>query len=232
MLALIGSGRALAQTTYVPQHRQWEVSGFAGRSFGESFEFPTSVSGDDQDPRRTVGMRYGSGYLFGLRINENLGDFWAADLEYTFANQPLHFTNLSPTVQNLSLSHYSHYLAYNVSFLLLPRTKRLRPYVDAGIGAALFYIAGHAKKEALDQGIALRDSWEFLFNWGGGFRYLVVDTFAVGFDVKNRLSPVPSYGLPPSARIVDGQYLPGLARNGVMHNTQVAISLTFQWDDD
>jgi uncharacterized membrane protein YkvA (DUF1232 family) len=60
----------------------------------------------------------------------------------------LRFTNLSPTVQSLSLGHYVHHLSYDGSFLFLPPEKRFRPYVKAGVGAALFYISGHSKEEA------------------------------------------------------------------------------------
>jgi opacity protein-like surface antigen len=191
----------------------------------------SGASGDDQQSLRTVGMRYESGYVFGLRISQNVRDYWGADIEYSFANQPLRFTNVSPDIQELSLSHYLHHFSYNVSFLPLPRVKRFRPYGDAGIGAALYYVPGHAKQQALEAGLALRDSWEFLFNWGGGLKYLVIDKFAVTFDAKNRLSRVPSYGIPPSARVVDGQYRPGMARHGAVQHWQASIGLTYQWDD-
>jgi opacity protein-like surface antigen len=230
-LVLLCSNSGFAQVRYSPEHREWEVYGFVGRGSGDNLQFPTAVSGTGQETLRTVGMDYDSGYVFGLRINQNLGDFWGADLEYSFANQPVRFTNLSPGIQSLSLSHYLHHLSYNVSFLPLPLTKRFRPYAGAGIGGALFYIPGHAKHEALEHGVALRDSWEFLFNSGGGFKYLVMDSFALSFDVKNRLSRVPSYGLPPSARVVDGQYQPGMARHGVTYTWQASVSLSFQWND-
>jgi opacity protein-like surface antigen len=230
--ALLCSTPAFAQILQTPEHRDWEFSGFVGRSFGDEFQFDTPVSGDAQQPSRTVGMRYGPGYLLGLRIRENINNLWSADLEYSFANQPLRFTNLSPDIQTLALSHYLHHLSYNVSFMPLPRTKRLRPYASAGIGAALFYVPGHAKNKALDQGLALRDSWEFLFNWGGGLSYLAIGQMALGFDVKHRLSRVPSYGIPPSARVVDGQYQAGLARHGIVQNWQINFSVAYQWDDD
>jgi hypothetical protein len=178
-------------------------------------------------------MRYDSGYVFGMRINQNLGDYWGAAIEYSFANQPLRFTNLSPAIQDLSLSHYLHHFSYNVAFLPLPRTKRLRPYGDAGIGAALYYVPGHAKHQALEAGVALRDSWEFLFNWGGGLHYLVIDKFGLTFDARHRLSRAPSYGIPSSARVVDGVYLPGMARarHGILQHWQASFGLTYQWDE-
>src|SRR5689334_8933774 len=79
--------------------------GFLGGAslVGGDFHFPTAVSGSEQGAYRTVGVHYASGYQIGARVAETLGDFWAADLEYSFANQPFRFTNLSPNIQSLSL---------------------------------------------------------------------------------------------------------------------------------
>jgi hypothetical protein len=176
-------------------------------------------------------MSYESGYQVGVRINQNLNEYWGADLEYSFANQFLRYTNLSPSIQNLSLDQYQHNLSYDVSYLPRARTKRLRPYVDVGIGAGWFYLPGRVKKDALELGLRLRDSWAFVFNVGGGFTYLVQDQYAITFDVKDRISRIPSYGLPESARVVNGQYQPGIALNGRLQNLQFNLGFTFQWDE-
>ena len=220
-----------AQSSYSPEYREFEVTVFTGISLGADFEFPTQVFGTDQESSRTVGMRYNSGYLLGARVNQNFGDFWAVDLDYTFSNQRLTFINLLPNNQSLSFNNYLHYGSYNVSFLPLPRTSRFRPYANTGVGFALFYIPSRVRREILERGIALRDSWEFLLNWGGGLKYLAADQFALTFDVKDRLSRVPSYGLPVSARIVNGQFQPGIAKHGVFNNWQFSFGLTYQWDE-
>lgn len=231
MLTIACLQPAFAQVSYSLEHREWEVTGFAGRSFVTKSRFSTPVTGSDQESSRTVGIEYASGYETGVRVSQNVNDFWAADLEYSFANQPLTFTNLSPGIESLSLTQYIHDFSYNVSYLPLPRTKRFRPYVLAGVGAALFYIAGRSKKDALELGVWLRDSWEFTFNWGGGFKYLIQDQFALTFDVKDRISRVPSYGLPASTVVAGGQYQPGIAVHGPLQNWQLNFGFTFQWDE-
>lgn len=222
---------AFAQESYSPEHREWEASGFLGGSFGGNSQFPTTVSGDSQGSSRTVGMHYASGYQIGMRVTQNLGDFWAAALEYNFANQPLRFTNLSPGIQSLSLSHNVHHVSYNVLYLPLSPKQRFRPYGTMGAGAALFYIPGRSKNEALALGLGLRDSWEFAFNWGGGFKYLVQDQFALTFDLKDQVSGIPSYGLPRSAQVINGQYQPGISRSGLLHHWQLNFGVAFQWDE-
>jgi len=227
LLALLCCRSAFAQTPSEPEHREWEVSLFLGSSSGSKFEFPTPVLGTDQELSRTVGIRYDAGPLIGVRVNQNLGDFWAADLEYTLANQRVHFTNLSPSIQSLSLNQFINHISYDVSILPWRRSKRFRPYGDLGTGLVAFYIPGSLKKDVS----GLRDSWEFLVNWGGGFKYLVMDEFALTFDMKDRLSQVPTYSLPEVARVVNGQYQPGIARHGVMQTWQFNIGFTFQWDE-
>jgi hypothetical protein len=176
-------------------------------------------------------MHYDTGYLLAVRLNQNLGDWWSASLEYSFANQKLRYSNLSPTVQSLSMNQYTHRISYNVAYLPKPRTSRFRPYVDAGAGVAGYYLGGQAKKNAGQLGLFFDNSWTFLFNWGGGAKYLIMDQFAFGADVKDQITPVPSYGLPSSARVVNGQFFPGIAHHGVFQNWQINLGLSFQWDD-
>jgi opacity protein-like surface antigen len=215
-----------------PEHREWEVSGFAGGSFLGDSEFLTLVFGTDQETARTVGLHYGSGYQFGVRVRNYLSNYWAADLEYSFANQPLTFTNLSPDLPSLSVSESVQHLSYNVSYIPLKPTSRFRPYASAGAGAALFFIPSGSKNEALAQGVRLRDSWKFAFNWGGGLRYLLADRWALAFDVKDQITGVPSYGLSHSAAVIQGRFRPGIARSGFLNNWQLNLGIAFQWDDE
>src|SRR5262245_27544863 len=230
-LTFVCCGSGFAQTPYSPEHREWEVTVFSGTSLGSTQEFPTTVFGSDQQSSRTVRMHYNSGWLLGARVNQNFGDYWAAELEYSFANQRLTFDGLLPNARSFAFNNYLHNASYNAVFLPLPRTSRFRPYADAGIGFALFYVPQHAKREALAVGLALRASWEFMFNWGGGLKYLVADQFAVTFDVRDRVSRVPSYGIPDSARIINGQFQPGMATHGVLNNWQFNLGFTYQWDE-
>jgi opacity protein-like surface antigen len=230
-VALVCSGYAYAQVIQAPENREWELTGFVGHSFGADFQLPTPVSGAGQPSAQVVGMKIKPGYLVGARVAQNLGNYWATDLEYSFAAQPVRFTNLSPTIQNLSLNQYIHYLSYNVSYLPLPRSSRWRPYGVAGVGAGFFYLPGSVKKDALDLGLSLRDSWEMVFNFGGGVKYLVMDQFALSLDFKDRLSRLPSYGLPVSASIVNGQYQPGISLHGTFNNAQLSFGFTYQWDE-
>jgi opacity protein-like surface antigen len=236
------SETGLAQVAEFPTNKEWEVEAFAGASTVNDVELQTSVRGSQQT-NRTVGLNYASGYQVGLRITQNVGDNVAAYLEYSFANAPLTFTNLTPNIQSLSLGHSIQHFSYNVSYLPRNLQKRFRPYASAGAGAVLYHISAESREEAEDIGVGLRGSWnkdigvrlhgswKFALNAGGGFKYLVHDQFALTFNVKDQISGVPSYGLPRFASVVNGVYRPGISQHGRLNNWQFNIGAVYQWDD-
>ena len=231
LFAVVCCGPASGQTIYTPEFLEWDGGAFGGTSFAGDHQFLTQVSVTSQEGSRNVGVHYASGYQIGARINQNLRDFWAASLEYSFANQPLRFTNLSPSIQSLSLGQSVQHFSYDISYLPLSPRTRFRPYGKFGAGAALFYISSDSKNEARALGVNLRDSWEFAFNWGGEFKYLVDDDAALTFDFKDQITDMPSYGLLQTARVVDGVFLPGFSSNGLIHSWQINIGFAVQWDD-
>lgn len=209
---------------------EFEGSGFTGVSAGEDFQFATQVSGSPTEAMRTVSVHYGSGYQLGARVNQNLNDYWNADLEYSFANQPLRFTNLSPSVPTLSFGQTVHHFSYSISYIPLGGSERFRPYAKIGTGATLFYIHGDSRDYAETLGVHVRDSWKLSVNWGGGFKYILSDQALLSFDVKDYLAGVPSYGIPHSAQVIDGQFQAGCATAGVLQNFQLNIGIAYRWN--
>lgn len=232
MLMFAGVQSVLAQVSHPPEFHEWEGTPFGGGSFVPNYSFLTPVAtGNQIVGAQTVGVNYANGYQIGIQGKQNLGDYWEADLEYSFANQPLEFTNLTPSLPHLFLSHSIHHWSYSVSYQFLSYHRRFRPYARLGAGAALFFIHEDSRDEAAELGIPLRDSWKFTTNYGGGFKYLIDNDVALTFDATDQLSGIPSYGLPQKAQIVNGVYQAGLARNGLMNNVQVNFGVTFRWDN-
>lgn len=77
----------------------------------------------------------------------------------------------------------------------------------------------------------LRDGWKFAVSYGGGFKYLFDQEVGMTFDVRDTVSGVPSYGLPRTAQVVNRVFVPGLDRDGLYHNFQVSLGLTFRWNE-
>ena len=210
-------------------HREWEGTFYAGYVFLKDYKFQTAISGRDEK-LGVVEMQYESGYRMGARATQNLGDFFAATVEYGFSDQGLRLINVAPRIRTLNLNHFVHSLIYDVSFSPRTRDKRFRPHVELGTGVLLFHVAGESKAEALDRGLGLEDSWEVVFNYGVGFKHLVADHFALVVDFKGRMSDIPTYGLPKATRIVDGEYQPAISAHGLMHAWQFNIGIAHQWD--
>jgi len=225
---LLEVGRA--QTQYPLSHRRWEFSAFGGTSIIKDQAFTTPVVGGDQQSSVPVGMQYGSSWLIGARLSESMGDYWGAEFEYSYANQPLRFTNLKPDLPALSLDQGVNTFAYNFIFFFTNPYKRFRPYVIAGAGTSLFHVYGSSKSQAAAAGIPLEDKWTFVFDWGGGVKYLFRDHWAARFDFRSQLGTMPDYGLPSSAAIVQGQYIPGLAASGTLQNWNLNVGIAYQWD--
>jgi len=222
---------ARGQTSSPPSHRRWEVSAFGGASTLGDHTFATPVLGDSSTTSRTVGLSYDTGYMAGARILESLSEFWGAEFEYSFANQPLQFTGLTPDMAALDLSHSVHRFDYSLVFFVADPYKRLRPFFTTGAGVSLFHVGGSSKSEAASlTGIDLKDRWHFTFNWGGGVKYLLRDHWAVRFDFRDMITGVPDYGFPSSAQVVQGQFTPGFAPSGIMHGLQYSLGIAYQWD--
>ena len=227
-LGLLEVGRA--QSPYPVSHRKWEFSAFGGTSIVRDQVFETPVLGGEQQFSIPVGMQYGSSWLVGARLSESMGDHWGAEFEYSYANQPLRFTDLTPDLPALSLHQGVNTFAYNFIFFFTNPYKRLRPYAIAGVGTSLFHTYGSAKSDAAAAGIQLGDSWTFVFDWGGGVKYLFHDHWAARVDFRGHLGTMPDYGLPASAVISQGQYIPGLAASGTLQNWHVTAGIAYQWD--
>jgi opacity protein-like surface antigen len=211
---------------------EWEAIPFGGGSFVPDFTIPTSVQvGTSQVASQTVGMKYAAGYQAGGRIKQNVNPWWAADLEYSFNNQPMTFTNLTPTIPSLAVSQSIHDFTYNVSYLPFEYWHRFHFYARTGAGASLFFIHENSKDEAAQLGIPLHNSWKFAFNWGGGFNFAVTDEVKLTLNFSDLMTGVPAYGLPRSAQVVNGVYLPGLATSGLMNHTHVNFGISFQFND-
>jgi outer membrane protein W len=218
---------------------QYEVSGFGGASAVEEFQVPTVVSINSQQVIQNVGVHYATGYQIGVRLTENVNDSWDATLEYSYANQPVTFTNLSsnlstdlsPVIQSLRLSHSVNHLNYSVSYLALGHSSCFRPYVQAGVGATLFFITESSRNTALALGVPLRDSWKFTFNWGGGAKYVLNEETVLIFDVKDYISSIPSYGLPLAGQVVNGQLQTARSSAGRLNSVQLNIGIAYRWND-
>jgi opacity protein-like surface antigen len=229
MIALFGTllcATAHGQQLY--ERNKWEFSLLFGLSRVSDHSSATPVDGEDT--LRLVTLDFASGYIAGVRVTENFGRSFGAELEYTLANQPFGFINLHPNVPRLDLDHRVHSLTYDFLYYPLPPTRRWHPYGAVGIGVALYQLDGNSREAAEADGFALEDRWKLAANFGGGVKYMLTPKVGVRVDLRNQMTGVPGYGLPQSSPTFQGNQGAGFKTEGVLHNLQFSTGLLFAWD--
>ncbi|RPI20622.1 MAG: hypothetical protein EHM61_26650 [Acidobacteria bacterium] len=208
----------MAQAPSGHANDKWEVSIFVGSSNGGDDIYPTSVEGSGT---RDVGLRFAPGYLVGGRITQNLGQYLGAELDYSLANQPAEFSNLSPFIQTLSLDHRVHNVTYTVLFYGLKPNSRIRPYGFIGPGISYYDTFG------VEQGppVEITDRWKVAGIWGGGVKYWALDHVGFRFDVRDHITGVPDFGLPERGTVTTAAFDP----EGMLHNWQFSVAFFYSF---
>jgi opacity protein-like surface antigen len=164
-------------------------------------------------------------------VTQNLGEYFGAELEYSFADQPLDFKNLRPSLPTLGVKHNIHSIIYSVLIYPFDRLGRLRPYGTIGGGTSFFYIGKDSKNKAAAQGIVLKDRWKLAFSFGGGVKYLLTHNLGVRVDVRDQITGVPNYGLPDTSPALPGGEIGAAFRaDGRVHNWILNVGLNYYWN--
>lgn len=217
-----------AQVFYPTLYKEWELAGLFGAAFVGDASSQTPVEGEDMT--RPVGLDYSSGFLMGVRLTQNLKGKMGAELDYTYANQPLTFLNVSSNIPSLRVSHKVHSFVYSILYYFGDRNSRVRPFASVGAGASLFRIDGGSKFEALSLGVDLNDTWKFVGSFGGGVKYMLNESIGIRFDVRDLISGVPSYSLPRSSPVEnDGTIGPAFRPEGTLSDWQFSAGVFFTW---
>jgi len=215
-----------------PHEHKWEVSIFAGSSHRGDGVYVTPFTGVDAEgnPVNTtanVGLDFAAGYIVGGRVTENLGKYFGAELEYSLANQPTAFINLSESLDRVDVDMRVHQITYSVLVYGLPKESKWRPYGAVGPGVALFEFFGDGEDQAIAEGLTLKDKWKFGATFGGGVKYRFVRNAGLRFDVRDFMSGVPSFGLPSTGT----EAVPGFRPDGRLHAWQFTIGLSYLFQD-
>jgi len=212
----------MAQVPLNRQKDKWEVSIFAGVARGGEDVHVTPFEGVGS---RDVTLRFAPGYLVGGRITQNLGDHFGAELDYSLANQPAEFRNLTPTLQLVHLDNRVHNITYTVLFYGMKRKSRIRPYAILGPGLSLYEPFGPSENVAEALGLNLVNRWKVAGIVGGGVKYRVFEQLGFRFDVRDHITEVPDFGLPDVGTL----QTPGFRPDGQLHNWQFSTGFFYSW---
>lgn len=230
ILALVTAGflfcaTASAQSTGRDRNPEWELSFFAGMSsLGET---SSTAPVEDSTATHSSSIKPDDGVLLGARITQNLGRYFAAEMDYTFADHGGSFANPTPAVPALNMDQTTHSIYYNLLFYLRDSNSRLRPYATGGVGAALFALDGSIKSTSRELGFPMKNSWELGFRVGGGAKYRLSDKIGVRVDFADQISDAPGYGLPSRVTVTDAIPGAGYVPSGTLHNMQISAGLIY-----
>ncbi len=226
-LALVFTGwigqPILAQAAPDSHPRKWEFAVLAGAGFLSDKTF--GPVGSDSGSA-LVSLDYNAGYSLGFGVIENLGERFGAEMRYGIGSLPLGGGNLTaePPPER---AHYVHGLVY--SLLFYPqgwKRGRLVPYAVAGIGASRFQPSNDP--ESLAQSLSLKSRWKLAGEMGAGVKLHLDPPWGLRFEVRDRITGVPGYGLPRTASQGEGAGS-ALPASGKLHHWQLHVGLSYNF---
>ncbi len=222
MITALSCASVMGQGSVAGRKDKWEFSVFAGSSHRGEHVCATPFEGVGS---RNVTLRFAPGYMAGVRISENLGEYFGAELDYSLANQPVEFRNLSPTLQVVNLDHRVHSVAYTVLVYGLKRNSRVRPYGAVGPGISLYETFGDSEDNAVALGLSLTNRWKVAGIFGGGVKIRTTQRTGFRFDVRDHITGIPDLGLPHAGTL----QAPGFRPDGQVHNWQFSAGFFYSF---
>lgn len=204
---------------------EWEISFFAGMAKVDDADSNTPIEGSDALLPSSVDS--GNGVLLGARVTQNLGRYFAAEMDYTFADHSGTFRYPTPSTAELDLDQTTHSFYYSLLLYLRDSGSNLRPYITGGGGATLFALDGSIKSTSEELGFTMKNCWEIGFKVGGGVKYRFSERIGFRADFVDLISDAPSYGLPATVPVNDSVVGAGYAPSGLLHNLQTSFGIIY-----
>ena len=190
--------------------RKWEFSFLAGAGFLSDGTSGPAVAANGAS---LVKLDYKAGYSIAFGVIENLAEKFGAEMRYGINSLPFGAVGSAEGPSMPEQAHYVHELTY--SLLVYPhgwKRGRLVPYALAGLGASLFQPSGGA--DAASRGLILKGRWRLAGEMGGGVKLYLDPPWSLRFEVRDRITGAPDYGLPrvASQGVGAGAVLPASGR--------------------
>ena len=204
--------------------RKWEFSFLAGAGFLSGRTFEPAAPGNGS---AVVMLDYHGGYTLAFGVIENLAEKFGAEMRYNIGSLPIAAGSPAEGSTTPEQEHYVHGLSY--SLIVYPqgwRRGRLVPYALAGLGASLFQPSGDAG--AASRGLVLENRWKLSGEMGGGVKLYLDPPWSLRFEIRDRITRVPDYGLPRAASQGEGSGAV-LPASGRLHHWQFQAGFTYNF---
>ena len=71
--------------------------------------------------------------------------------------------------------------------------------------------------------------WKFAYEFGGGFKYMLVGQIGINLQYSNAINTAAAYGLPPNATQSGDQFIPGMNARGYFFNSLLNLGVVYTW---
>ena len=170
-------------------------------------------------------QQFSPGARGGIRVGADGLEHWGEDFSYSYGS------NTSKLVYpggDFAFTSRSHQFAYNL--ICYPagfKSRKVFPYVTAGVGATIFTVSEETKNEAAMVGLGeMETHTSFTFNAGGGLRIQFSDHYGLRLDARDWMSHPPRYGIPDAS---DNPFAPVLPVKGVFHQFELSIAFVYRY---
>jgi hypothetical protein len=219
-LVLIATSPALAEYKY-----RFEVFGAANAPLKKNFEITT--------PQSTYPMKgtqeFSLGGRGGMRLGADSLGHWGQDIIYSYGTNSTRIIN-NTTGYRFAFTSKTHQVSYNALWYLksLRKSKRMFPFLTAGVGGTFYNLSQSTINEALDPNRAglgkLRSENVFAVNAGGGVRFKINNVWGIRIDVRDYMSRAVRYGLPKASTDPDSTVFPV---SGIFHQFEIAFAFVY-----
>lgn len=182
-VAILFAGAALAQ--------QYELGGSIGYGFYHDGTIFSSVGTAEAGIRN----RFAAGVIFG----DEFSPYVSAELQYLYHDG--HPFLQSPGVR-ADIQGNSEAATYNLLFHFKSKGRRLRPFLEGGVGAKGYIVAGPAPNpQPIPQiaSLTTNDIWKVAFVVGGGLKYSPMPHMLVRVEFRDYLTTFPRQQIVPAA---------------------------------
>lgn len=191
---------------------------FAGAAFGQHYELGADIGygiyrdGTIFSSSETVQAGIRNRFAAGIVLGDEFSDYVSAEFQYLYHDG--HPFLQAPGVK-ADIQGQSDALTYNLLFHFKKRDHRLRPFLEGGVGAKAYIIAGPEPfPQPIPQVASLttNDVWKVVFSAGGGVTYRLVPHMLLRAEFRDYLTTFPRQQIVPAphntARGIFQQFTP------------------------
>jgi len=169
----------------------WEL----GADLGYGVYRDGTIFSDTGTAQAGILNRFAAGIVFG----DEFSDYVSAEIQYLYhdGHPYLKFAGTRTDIQGNSDA-----LTYNLLFHFKTREHRWRPFLEGGVGAKEYVIAGPAPyPQPIPQiaSLTTNDIWKAVFTAGGGIKLRVLKQMEIRAEFRDYLTTFPRQQIVPAA---------------------------------